>query len=51
MARSAARLPPRATAKLKLGARDGLDADRVRAVRAARAGPLAVDANGGWDLD
>ena len=51
MARSAARLPRRATAKLKLGGRDGLDADRVRAVRAARAGPLAVDANGGWDLD
>jgi L-Ala-D/L-Glu epimerase / N-acetyl-D-glutamate racemase len=48
MASSAARLPPRAMAKLKLGARDGLDADRVRA---ATAGPLAVDANGGWDLN
>lgn len=51
MASSAARLPPRAMAKLKLGARDGLDADRVRAVRTARAGPLAVDANGAWDLN
>jgi L-alanine-DL-glutamate epimerase-like enolase superfamily enzyme len=37
--------------KLKLGGRDGLDADRVRAVRAATELPLQVDANEGWSLD
>jgi L-Ala-D/L-Glu epimerase / N-acetyl-D-glutamate racemase len=37
--------------KLKLGGRDGLDADRVRAVRAATELPLQVDANEGWSLE
>jgi L-Ala-D/L-Glu epimerase len=38
--------------KLKLGGRDGLDADRVRAVRAAAATeqPLQVDVNEAWSL-
>jgi L-alanine-DL-glutamate epimerase-like enolase superfamily enzyme len=37
--------------KLKLGGRDGLDLDRVRAVRAATDLPLQVDANEAWSLD
>jgi L-Ala-D/L-Glu epimerase len=37
--------------KLKLGGRDGLDPDRVRAVRAATELPLQVDANEAWTLD
>ncbi len=37
--------------KLKLGARDGLDVDRVRAVREATALPLQVDVNEYWSLD
>jgi L-Ala-D/L-Glu epimerase len=37
--------------KLKLGGRDGLDAERVRAVAAATELPLQVDANEGWTLD
>ena len=37
--------------KLKLGGRDGLDADRVRAVRKATELPLQVDVNEGWSLD
>jgi L-alanine-DL-glutamate epimerase-like enolase superfamily enzyme len=37
--------------KLKLGGRDGLDADRVRAVRAVSDLPLQVDANEAWSLD
>jgi L-Ala-D/L-Glu epimerase len=37
--------------KLKLGGRDGLDADRVRAVRAATDLPLQVDANEAWSLE
>jgi L-alanine-DL-glutamate epimerase-like enolase superfamily enzyme len=37
--------------KLKLGAGDGLDADRVRAVRAVTDLPLQVDVNEGWTLD
>jgi L-Ala-D/L-Glu epimerase len=37
--------------KLKLGGRDGLDTDRVRAVRAATELPLQVDANEAWTLD
>jgi L-Ala-D/L-Glu epimerase len=37
--------------KLKLGGRDGLDVDRVRAVRAATDLPLQVDANEAWSLD
>jgi L-alanine-DL-glutamate epimerase-like enolase superfamily enzyme len=37
--------------KLKLGARDGLDVERVRAVRAATHLPLQVDVNEYWTLD
>jgi L-alanine-DL-glutamate epimerase-like enolase superfamily enzyme len=37
--------------KLKLGGRDGLDAERVRAVRAATELPLQVDVNEAWSLD
>jgi L-alanine-DL-glutamate epimerase-like enolase superfamily enzyme len=37
--------------KLKLGARDGLDVERVRAVRAVSALPLQVDVNEYWTLD
>jgi L-alanine-DL-glutamate epimerase-like enolase superfamily enzyme len=37
--------------KLKLGGRDGLDAERVRAVRAATELPLQVDANEAWTLE
>jgi L-alanine-DL-glutamate epimerase-like enolase superfamily enzyme len=37
--------------KLKLGGGDGLDVDRVRAVRAQTELPLQVDANEGWTLD
>jgi L-Ala-D/L-Glu epimerase len=37
--------------KLKLGARDGLDLERVRAVRAATDLPLQVDVNEYWTLD
>ena len=37
--------------KLKLGGRDGLDLDRVRAVRAATDLPLQVDVNEYWSLD
>jgi L-Ala-D/L-Glu epimerase len=37
--------------KLKLGGRDGLDADRVRAVRNATELPLQVDANEAWTFD
>jgi L-alanine-DL-glutamate epimerase-like enolase superfamily enzyme len=38
--------------KLKLGARDGRDVDRVRAVRAAAGDvPLQVDVNEAWSLD
>jgi L-alanine-DL-glutamate epimerase-like enolase superfamily enzyme len=36
--------------KLKLGGGDGLDADRVRAVRAITGLPLQVDVNEGWSL-
>src|SRR5205085_3884520 len=35
--------------KLKLGARDGLDLERVRAVRGVTDLPLQVDVNEGWD--
>jgi L-Ala-D/L-Glu epimerase len=35
--------------KLKLGARDGLDVERVRAVRRVTDQPLQVDVNEGWD--
>jgi L-alanine-DL-glutamate epimerase-like enolase superfamily enzyme len=37
--------------KLKLGGRDGLDLDRVRAVRSATELPLQVDVNEYWTLD
>jgi L-alanine-DL-glutamate epimerase-like enolase superfamily enzyme len=37
--------------KLKLGGRDGLDLDRVRAVREAAEVPLQVDVNEAWTLD
>ena len=37
--------------KLKLGGRDGLDVDRVRAVRAVTDLPLQVDVNEYWELD
>jgi L-alanine-DL-glutamate epimerase-like enolase superfamily enzyme len=37
--------------KLKLGGSDGVDADRVRAVRAATELPLQVDVNEAWSLD
>jgi L-alanine-DL-glutamate epimerase-like enolase superfamily enzyme len=37
--------------KLKLGARDGLDVERVRAVRATTAVPLQVDVNEYWTID
>jgi L-alanine-DL-glutamate epimerase-like enolase superfamily enzyme len=37
--------------KLKLGARDGLDLERVRAVRKASELPLQVDVNEFWTLD
>jgi len=37
--------------KLKLGGRDGLDVERVRAVRSATGLPLMVDVNEYWELD
>jgi L-Ala-D/L-Glu epimerase len=37
--------------KLKLGGRDGLDVDRVRAVREVTDVPLQVDVNEAWSLD
>ena len=37
--------------KLKLGGRDGLDVERVRAVRAVTGLPLQVDVNEYWELD
>jgi L-alanine-DL-glutamate epimerase-like enolase superfamily enzyme len=37
--------------KLKLGGRDGLDLDRVRAVRETTAAPLQVDVNEYWTID
>jgi L-alanine-DL-glutamate epimerase-like enolase superfamily enzyme len=37
--------------KLKLGGGDGLDLERVRAVRAVTQLPLQVDVNEGWSLD
>jgi L-Ala-D/L-Glu epimerase len=37
--------------KLKLGARDGRDVDRVRAVRETTEAPLQVDVNEFWTLD
>jgi L-alanine-DL-glutamate epimerase-like enolase superfamily enzyme len=37
--------------KLKLGAGDGLDVERVRAVRSVTALPMQVDVNEGWEPD
>src|SRR5256714_13289635 len=37
--------------KLKLGARDGLDVERVRAVRGVTDVPLQVDVNEYWELE
>ena len=37
--------------KLKLGGRDGLDVERVRAVRRVTEVPLMVDVNEAWSLD
>jgi L-alanine-DL-glutamate epimerase-like enolase superfamily enzyme len=52
MARKAERDAPRfRRLKLKLGAGDGLDLDRVRAVRGVTSLPLQVDVNEGWTLD
>ncbi len=51
MARRAARVTGFRRLKLKLGARDGLDVERVRAVRATTEVPLQVDVNEYWTLD
>jgi L-Ala-D/L-Glu epimerase len=52
MAARAARVSDRfLRLKLKLGGRDGLDVERVRAVREATALPLQVDVNEYWSLD
>ena len=37
--------------KLKLGGRDGLDVERVRAVRGVTPLPMQVDVNEGWESD
>ena len=52
MARRAAAAAPRfKRLKLKLGGGDGLDVERVRAVRAVTSLPLMVDVNEWWTLD
>jgi L-alanine-DL-glutamate epimerase-like enolase superfamily enzyme len=52
MARRAERVARRfQRLKLKLGARDGLDLERVRAVRSVTDVPLQVDVNEYWTLD
>ena len=52
MARRAEAAAPRfRRLKLKLGARDGLDVERVRAVRGVTELPLQVDVNEAWSLD
>jgi L-alanine-DL-glutamate epimerase-like enolase superfamily enzyme len=52
MARRAESVDPRfRRLKLKLGGRDGLDVERVRAVRSVAALPLMVDVNEYWTLD
>lgn len=52
MARRAEAAAPRfKRLKLKLGARDGLDVERVRAVRAVTDLPLQVDVNEAWSLE
>jgi L-Ala-D/L-Glu epimerase len=51
-ARKAERAAPRfKRLKLKLGGGDGLDVDRVRAVRGVTSVPLQVDVNEGWTLE
>jgi L-alanine-DL-glutamate epimerase-like enolase superfamily enzyme len=52
MARRTERVGPRfERLKLKLGARDGLDVERVRAVRSVTRLPLMVDVNEYWEPD
>jgi L-alanine-DL-glutamate epimerase-like enolase superfamily enzyme len=52
MARRAERVAGRfVRLKLKLGAGDGHDVDRVRAVREVTAAPLQVDVNEAWSLE
>jgi L-alanine-DL-glutamate epimerase-like enolase superfamily enzyme len=52
MARRAEQVDPRfRRLKLKLGGRDGLDVERVRAVRDVTDLPLQVDVNEYWELD
>jgi L-Ala-D/L-Glu epimerase len=52
MARRAEKAAPRfKRLKLKLGARDGLDLERVRAVRSVTDLPLQVDVNEYWTVD
>jgi L-Ala-D/L-Glu epimerase len=52
MARRAERVGDRfQRLKLKLGGRDGLDVERVRAVRSVTRVPLQVDVNEYWSLD
>ena len=52
MARKAERAPEGfRRLKLKLGGGDGLDVERVRAVRAVVECPLQVDANEGWTVE
>jgi L-Ala-D/L-Glu epimerase len=52
MARRAERAAPRfRRLKLKLGGGDGLDVERVRAVRGVTGLPLQVDVNEWWSLD
>jgi L-Ala-D/L-Glu epimerase len=52
MARRAEKVRGRfARLKLKIGGRDGLDVERVRAVRGVAGVPLQVDVNEAWSLD
>jgi L-Ala-D/L-Glu epimerase / N-acetyl-D-glutamate racemase len=53
MARRTEKILPRGfrRLKLKLGGRDGLDGDRVRAVRSVTDLPLQCDVNEAWSLD
>src|ERR671933_51694 len=52
MARRAERAAPRfRRLKLKLGGRDGLDVERVKAVRGVTTQPLQVDVNEYWSVD
>ncbi len=51
MARTAASLADAHWLKVKLGGKDGRDAERLEAVTAAAPGvPILLDPNGGWDL-